>query len=126
MSGRLPSRVATAAQQQLRCFSVQAAPAQAAQPFIAIAEAAAALTRTPTLLRAGGVADVGRFVAQSLSCPPGTKCVVLASTSGGTRAPILLHFLRKSGYAPLLLELPDAGPLTAHTPHILATAKRTG
>jgi alcohol dehydrogenase class IV len=116
----------SAARGQLRAFSAQAAPAQAALPFLAVAEAAASLSRTPTLLRAGGVSDVGRFVSQALSCGPGTKCIVLATTSGGARAPILLHFLRKAGLAPLLLELPDAGPLTAHTPHIVATAKRTG
>lgn len=87
---------------------------------------AAELCRTPILHGKDAVAGIGAFVKQHLSTPVGTRCIVVTSPSGAKRAAIVSHFLRKAGLFPLVCELSDSAPLTAHTAAALAGGKRTG
>jgi alcohol dehydrogenase class IV len=86
---------------------------------------AAASTRTPILLSDGGSSEVAPFVARHLGASPGERCLVL-SPAGGNRATPITHYLRRGGFFPLPLELPDSTPAAQHVAAAAAAARRVG
>jgi alcohol dehydrogenase class IV len=88
-------------------------------------ERASLLTRTPILLCDNASAQAPAFVQRHLDASPGQRCLVLTPPTS-TRAAPLLHYLRRGGYFPLTVELPDTAPNAAHALAAISAARRTG
>ena len=88
-------------------------------------ERASALTRTPLLLCEGACSQASAFVARHLQASPGQRCLVVTPPTSSRAAP-LLHYLRRGGFYPLTVELPDGAPNAAHASAAIGAARRTG
>ena len=86
---------------------------------------ASLVTRTPLLLAEGACAQAAAFAAKHLQAAPGQRCLVVTPPTSARAAP-LLHYLRRGGFFPLTVELPDGAPSAAHVAAALGAARRTG
>lgn len=57
---------------------------------------------------------------------PGSRILVLTSPTAGKRGTIVPHYLRKSGYIPLLCELPDHAPIANNVTAAVDVMRRVG
>ena len=87
---------------------------------------ASASAQTPLLFAPGAALQAGSFAMQHLNVSPGSRCLVLTSPTGGTRAGSLLASLRRRGFAPLPLALPDSTPAASHASSAAGAARRAG
>ncbi len=87
---------------------------------------AAASTRTPILFSAGGASEAAAFAGRQLGVSAGDRCLVLSAGGGGSRAAALTHYLRRGGFLPLPLALPDGAPSALHVGAAAAAARRVG
>lgn len=85
---------------------------------------ASQLTNTPLLLSSGASTQVSTFVHKHLGVSPGSKCMVITPPS--PHAAPILHYLRRGGYFPLAMELPDNSPTATYVASAVASARRTG
>ena len=106
-----------------RDFSASATPSEAPPPSLA---SASTLSRVPILLGLGSVTRLAEFCKSRLGLAPGQKCVVVASPTGAARAAIAVHFLRRGGFLPLLVPLPESAPTEAAVQAVVGAGKRTG
>ena len=88
--------------------------------------AASLLSQTPVLYARCSALQAADFAIQHLKVSPGSRCLVLTSPRGGPRAGSLLASLRRRGFAPLALALPDVSPSLTHASLAAAAARRAG
>lgn len=109
----------------MRRYFSSAAPSPPASYLKSLLTRASATTRTPLLLSEGASAQAAAFVSRHLGASPGQRCLVVTPPTSSRAAPIL-HYLRRGGFYPLTVELPDNAPNAAHASAALAAARRTG
>lgn len=94
--------------------------------FNELLQLAATPTRTHVSYGVDSINNIATIARNDLGAMPGTRCLVLATSTSAKRAAIVPHFLRKGGVMPLLCELPEAAPISQNVAAAVDMAKRTG